>query len=104
MKKLITILCALALIVGAISMVATAENYVIKIGDQGYTTLEAAVADADKGVLELQVDLDALVEIPENVVLNVDLNGKTVKSVSSLHTARSSNDSPFVFFYNTGGM
>lgn len=82
MKKLITILCAMALIVGAISMVATAENYVIKIGDQGYTTLEAAVADADKGVLELQVDLDELVEIPENVVLNVDLNGKTVKSVS----------------------
>lgn len=82
MKKLITILCVLALIVGAVSLIATAESYVVKIGDQGYTTLEEAVQHADEGIMVLQQNIDTLIEIPAGLVLDVDLNGKTVNGVS----------------------
>lgn len=81
MKKLIVLMSVLALVVGALGVLASADPYVAKIGAVGYGGVEDAVAAADTQTIVLQADVDS-VQIPSGKVVSLDLNGCKVKDVA----------------------
>ncbi|MBO7232385.1 MAG: hypothetical protein J6V16_04445, partial [Bacteroidales bacterium] len=81
--KLKRFIFALAAMLLSFGFTANAQNEA-KIGDTEYATLTEAVAAVQDGetiILIADVKLTAQVEIPEDKVLTLDLNGKTVNSV-----------------------
>lgn len=81
MKKLITMLCILALVAGALGIMVSAEAYVAKIGGTGYTNLNDAIAAADDDIIVLQADVSATVNVPAGKVVMLDLNGHDLANV-----------------------
>lgn len=82
MKKLITMLCILALVAGVLGVMVSAEAYVAKIGGTGYTNLNDAIAAASDEVIVLQADVSAAVNVPAGKAVVMDLNGHDLSAVS----------------------
>lgn len=70
---------------GVLGGLETNASYVAQVGDNKYTSLEAAIAAAQDGdVVEILADIDlgsTTVTIPAGVAMTLDLNGKTVSGV-----------------------
>ena len=89
------------------NVVLEPENYVAKIGNQGYTTLQAAVdAVEDKGTIELldDISLTDTVTIASGEIrsFTLELNGKTLNSRNTAITHNGS--STLKITDNSGGL
>lgn len=82
-KKLLIVLCILALMIGAVSVTAAAleDITVATVNGIPYTSLQKAV-DAVKDGTEIKLQKDTTEDIEVNWDVYVDLNGNDIKSVT----------------------
>ncbi len=82
-KKVLTILCTLVLLVSVFAVAASALANVASVGDQYFTSLENAIAEADGKEFVKLLDDATEISVAEGEVLMLDLNGNTVTTLEN---------------------
>ncbi len=94
MRRLLSVICALVILVGSINLAVFANDAVVAtIGDQSYATLDEALLAKDSGVICLQADAGDILVTGDTYL---DLNGHNVASITvtdgNLYCSDSSTD------------
>lgn len=80
-RKLFSMLLAVCMVISLVPAVLAADTDAASIGETGYATLEAAIADASNGdviTVKQDVELTSGLTIPAGLTVTLDLNGKVL--------------------------